>query len=118
MGIDLLQKRKQEYKQHGIAYYKPWIFLITDGAPTDSYEHAAAMVREGEAGKSFAFFAIGVENANMEILKKLSVREPLRLQGLKFREFFQWLSASMKMVSSKNTNSAINMLPPSGWAEL
>ncbi len=118
MGIDLLQKRKQEYKQHGVAYYKPWIFLITDGAPTDTYEHAAAMIREGEASKSFAFFAIGVENANMEILQKLSVREPLRLQGLKFREFFQWLSASMKMVSSKNTNSAINMLPPSGWAEL
>jgi uncharacterized protein YegL len=117
-GIDLLAKRKQEYKEHGISYYKPWIFLITDGSPTDSYINASNKVREGEDIKSFAFFAIGVEGANMEILRKISAREPLKLQGLKFREFFKWLSASMKMVSSKNPGSSINMLPPSGWAEL
>jgi uncharacterized protein YegL len=75
-------------------------------------------VREGEAAKSFAFFAIGVEGADMDILKQISVRSPLRLKGLMFREFFMWLSASMKMVSSKNPGTAINLLPPSGWSEL
>lgn len=117
-GIDLITTRKQEYKEHGIAYYKPWIILITDGAPTDSWKHAAEKIREGEERKSFAFFAIGVEGANMQVLKELSVREPLRLRGLMFREFFMWLSASMKMVSSKNPGSAVNLPPPSGWSEL
>jgi uncharacterized protein YegL len=110
MGIELVAMRKKEYKDHGIAYYKPWIILITDGAPTDEWARAAAAVREGEAGKKFAFFAIGVEGANMDILKQIS--------GLMFREFFMWLSASMKMVSSKNPGNAINLLPPSGWSEL
>ena len=118
MGIDMVARRKKEYKEHGISYYKPWIILITDGAPTDEYAKAAMMVREGESGKSFAFFAIGVEGANMEILKEISVRAPIKLKGLMFREFFMWLSASMKMVSAKNPGTAINLLPPSGWSEL
>ena len=114
----MIKRRKKEYKDHGIAYYKPWIILITDGAPTDEWADAAREVREGETGKSFAFFAIGVEGANMDILKQISFRSPMKLKGLMFREFFMWLSASMKMVSSKNPGSAINLLPPSGWSEL
>lgn len=118
MGVDLVNKRKQEYKHHGIGYYKPWIILITDGAPTDSWEHAASLVKEGEDKKSFAFFAIGIEGANMKLLKQIAQREPLKLKGLMFREFFMWLSASMKMVSAKNPGSQGNLLPPTGWAEL
>ncbi|WP_345083554.1 vWA domain-containing protein [Nemorincola caseinilytica] len=117
-GIELITKRKKEYKESGIAYYKPWIILITDGAPTDEWAAAAQMVQKGEANKSFAFFAIGVEDANMDILKQISVRAPLKLKGLMFREFFIWLSASMKMVSAKEPGNAINLLPPSGWSEL
>ncbi len=118
MGIEMVAKRKKEYKEHGISYYKPWIILITDGSPTDDWAQAAMNVREGENGKRFAFFAIGVEGANMDVLKQISVRAPIKLKGLMFREFFMWLSASMKMVSSKNPGSAINLLPPCGWSEL
>ncbi|MDR3681233.1 MAG: VWA domain-containing protein [Flavipsychrobacter sp.] len=118
MGIELINRRKQVYKENGVGYYKPWIILITDGAPTDNWGHAAELIKEGEAKGSFAFFAIGVEGANMDVLGKLAVRTPLKLKGLMFREFFLWLSSSMKMVSSKNPGSAINLLPPSGWADL
>ena len=118
LAIDMVARRKKEYKENGVSYYKPWIILITDGAPTDNYAQAAMRVKEGEAGKSFAFFAIGVEGASMEILKEISARAPIKLKGLMFREFFMWLSASMKMVSSKNPGNTINLLPPSGWSEL
>lgn len=117
-AIKLVNDRKAEYKANGIAYYKPWIILITDGAPTDDISTAIKNINTGEDAKSFAFFAIGVEGADMQTLAKLSVRTPLKLKGLMFKEFFMWLSASMKMVSSKTPGSAINMLPPSGWSEL
>ena len=117
-GIELVTRRKQEYKNGGVAYYKPWIILITDGAPTDSWATAARMIKEGEERKAFAFFAIGVEGADFTTLKQIAVRAPLKLKGLMFREFFMWLSASMKMVSSKNPGSQINLIPPSGWSEL
>jgi len=117
-GLDMIKQRKNELKTNGISYYRPWVFLFTDGAPTDEWKDAAQLVREGEAGKSFAFFAIGVEGANMDTLKQISVREPLKLQGLKFREFFLWLSASMKSVSRSATDDEISLETPKGWAVL
>ncbi|MFA5221127.1 MAG: VWA domain-containing protein [Methanoregula sp.] len=117
-GIDLIKKRKDEYRANGISFYRPWIFLITDGSPTDKWEQAAALVREGEHAKAFAFFAVGVQKADMNILRQISVREPLKLQGLKFREFFQWLSNSMKSASRSNPGDRILLAPPSGWSEI
>ena len=118
-GIEIINQRKSEYRANGISFYRPWIFLITDGAPTDNWSAAAAAVREGEASKSFAFFSVGVENANMEILSQISpVREPLKLQGLKFRELFQWLSNSMKSVSQSVPGDTMPIKSPGGWAEV
>ena len=117
-GLELLRQRKDEYKSNGISFYRPWVFLITDGSPTDAWEIAAAQVREGEATKSFAFFAVGVAGANMELLKQMSVREPLKLEGLKFRELFQWLSNSMKSVSQSIPGSTVPIQSPQGWAEV
>ncbi|MCK5684069.1 VWA domain-containing protein [bacterium] len=117
-GIDLLQQRKAEYRSNGIAFYRPWIFLITDGAPTDDWKSAAAAVQEGENAKSFAFFTVGVEGADMDTLKQISVREPIKLQGLKFRELFAWLSNSMKSVSQSVPGDTFTLESPKGWAEI
>lgn len=121
-ALDLLDSRKQEYKNNGIAYFRPWIFLITDGGPTDvntsHWSNAVARVKAGEEVKAFSFFAVGVEDADMDRLKQLSVREPLRLKGLQFRTLFQWLSNSQQSVSRSTPGDAVPLTPPTGWAEI
>jgi uncharacterized protein YegL len=117
-GIEMVRQRKAEYRANGIAFYRPWIFMITDGAPTDKWHSAIAEIREGETSKSFAFFAVGVEGADMNILKQISVREPLKLQGLRFRELFMWLSNSMKSVSHSVPGEQLKLEAPKGWAEI
>ncbi|AEA64065.1 vWA domain-containing protein [Burkholderia gladioli] len=118
LALDTLEARKSEYKANGISYYRPWIFLITDGGPTDTWQSAAARVREGEASKKFAFFAVGVQGANMDILAQISSRQPVSLQGLKFRELFKWLSSSMAAVSRSTPGTEVPLVAPTGWASV
>jgi uncharacterized protein YegL len=71
-GIEMVRQRKDSYKTNGISYYRPWIFLITDGAPTDQWAAAADALRQGEANNAFSFFAVGVQGADMNTLNQIS----------------------------------------------
>jgi uncharacterized protein YegL len=117
-GLQLLRDRKEVYKQNSVDYFRPWMFLITDGKPTDEWQTAALQLREEENRKGVIFFAVGVEGADMQILTQFSgQRAPLRLKGLAFAELFQWLSKSLSSVTHSKPGEQAP-LPPVGWAQI
>ena len=117
-ALSMVQERKETYKQNGINYYRPWVFLITDGAPTDPWGNAAQAVQAGEQDGSIAFFPVGVQDANMDVLAKLSKRTPLKLQGLQFQDLFAWLSKSLQRVSQSQLGTEVSLPAPTSWAEI
>jgi uncharacterized protein YegL len=120
-ALTLLEQRKETYKSNGISYYRPWVFLITDGAPTDGWKEAAKKVHTGEEAKALSFFAVGVEGANFDTLQQIAVRKPLKLKELRFRDLFIWLSNSLSAVSRSNVDDQVqldNPAAPEGWASV
>lgn len=117
-ALDLLAARKAQYRASGVAYYRPWVFLITDGEPQGEPEdvilQASQRIRDDEQNKRVAFFAVGVEEANLDRLRQITVRTPVRLIGLNFVEMFVWLSRSTQAVSHSRVDEQV-ALPPPGW---
>ncbi|MDR3259543.1 MAG: VWA domain-containing protein [Fusobacteriaceae bacterium] len=115
-ALHMLEGRKSEYKKKGVPYYQPWLVIISDGEPNDDWIEAANMAHEMSANRKLVVMAIGVSDANLDVLAKFSNRPAKKLAGLKFREFFIWLSASMARVSSSASTTSQVILPSTdGW---
>ena len=117
-GIRMVNDRKAYYKSTNQNYYRPWIITITDGSPdpNQDVQGIATEIHEGMESKNFHFFAIGVQGADMQTLKRIShsTMPPAELKGLKFGAFFKWLSKSMGMVVSSADGSA-SFEDPTEW---
>ena len=112
LALDKIEERKQMYRDNGIDYYRPWLFLLTDGAPSESQEvvsTASQRLHDAESEKRVAAFSVGVEGANMDLLTDISPRRPLMLKGLEFSSMFVWLSQSMSRVSRSRTDDEITL---------
>lgn len=119
VALNKIEEQKARYRANGIAYNRPWLFLLTDGEPTDpDWEQAAAQCSNAEQAGKVVFFGIGVGQANLEKLARFSSRKPMQLQGLKFRELFVWLSQSAKTSSKAAQGSNVQLSPPSDWAQI
>lgn len=118
-AMALIKERKEIYKQNALDYFRPWIFVITDGRPTDrGWEAVAEQVKQEEARKGAIFYAVGVENADMQVLGRFSdTRPPLKLKGLAFNDLFQWLSKSLSAIAHSRPGEQAP-LPPVGWGSV
>lgn len=114
LALDLLERRKKEYQRMGVDYYQPWLVLMTDGAPNgdittlrSAVSRTAGLVNQ----RKLSVFPIAIGGAaDMNVLAHFSPkREPMRLQGLKFREFFEWLSKSVSQTSQSLPGETVDI---------
>ena len=109
-ALEKMEERKQQYKENGINYYRPWLFMVTDGHPSDAQAviaDAGRQLRQAETENRLAVFCVGVQNANLNKLSQISGRAPVKMREMKFRDMFVWLSQSMSRVSRSRPDEAI-----------
>jgi uncharacterized protein YegL len=120
-GIELVTRRKEVIRQNlgPTMCLRPWIWLITDGGPTDQWQEAAALVKAGDndSKKAFSFFAVGVQGANMEILNQISSRPAVNLDGLRFKDMFVWLSSSLSGIAKSQPGTNVPLQQPD-WTSI
>lgn len=113
LAIDMVKERNRFYNSMGTPAFKPWIFMITDGLPTDDIEGAIRRIREEESkgvhGK-LKFFALGVAGYDKETLFRLTNRV-MELRDTDFSGIFNWMSESMVAISVSRVNDEAS-LPP------
>ncbi|MHC8412978.1 vWA domain-containing protein [Pseudomonas sp. Hz4] len=109
IALDLLEARKEDYQRAGVDYFQPWMVLMTDGEPTDDISEAAARVASMISKRKLTVFPIAIgAAANIQSLAQFSpTRPPLRLKGLHFSEFFDWLSRSVSRASQSTPGDAV-----------
>jgi uncharacterized protein YegL len=115
-GLDLLDERRKIARHTGVSLYRPWLFLVSDGAPTDFMENAIQRLRDWEKDKKVVVFAVGVQGADMNMLARLSARPPMKLKGLRFNELFEWLSVSLGSVARSQPGEDVGLQEPLVWA--
>lgn len=130
LALDIIEDRKATYKMAGVQYYRPWILLLTDGqADPAGFDEAVARLNAVEAARGVTIFAVGAgPHVDWQQLSRLSLqRSPAPLDGLKYEELFEWLSASLSNVSNSTDfarsdealgamREQISLPPLSGWS--
>lgn len=82
--------------------YRPIVFLMTDGQPTDEWEEAADSIRNINNPKIANIYAIGCgEDVDTEILYRITdiVLSMPDMSPESFKKFFVWLTASVSSAS-------------------
>ena len=115
-ALELLNARKEGYKEMGIKYFQPWLVVITDGAPQgpnamQNMELAIKSCNELESDDKLVVFNIGVGNGvDFDLLKRLSLKrdEPISINSTDFTKLFEFLgSSSSSIVSSGMSDDAL-----------
>jgi len=119
-ALDLLEERKEQYRNAGVDYYQPWLVVMSDGYPTDDISTASERISQLVEHRKLSVFPIAIANADTTVLSRLGGgRSALRLNGLRFSEFFLWLSKSVARVSQSTPGESVAL--PGGldsWAQL
>lgn len=109
-ALDLLETRKKEYVDAGVDYYQPWMVIMSDGQPDYPPNQSSSITYDMASKRKLSCFQLGIgDGADMQTLAKFSPRKPLRLKGLNFEGFFEWLSKSIQAVSQSTVGDEVKL---------
>ncbi len=111
-GLDLVNQRRRELQRDGLPLYRPWLFLLTDGEPTDSCDHVPAAIAAYEEARKVLFWSIATGGAKTDVLKTFTPQRPvLLLPDNQWKAMFEWVSAAMKSASGSSPGAQVKIDP-------
>ena len=115
-AMDMIIERKALYRKKATPYYRPWIFCITDGGPTDKEQTATATQRLKQMVEQNGVvdYCVGVDNFEKEKMKEIFSPERVYfLSDSNFSELFKWLGNSFTTMSNSGVPIGGSLdLPP------
>lgn len=113
-ALDLLEKRKKQYKDYGNTYYRPWLVIMSDGRPEGhspaELARAKQRVHKDAMEKKVVPISVSIGRLDPEAQRNLTELGDglcISMTRRKFLEFFRWLH---KSVSSSVGNDVDTMM--------
>jgi uncharacterized protein YegL len=105
LALAKIEEEKKYLRASGLSYHRPWLFVMSDGAPTDeqTWKTACTEALNASKAKKASIFAIAVDGGNANELQKMTDRAVARMDSVRFGEFFVWLSRSISGASDDTT---------------
>jgi len=115
-AMDIITERKALYKKMGTPYYRPWIFCITDGEPTDLHNFPAVIhrLKQMVSNKGVVDWCIGVGNTRPQQIKEIFDPErTFYLLDENYSGLFEWIASCLICQSNSGVPTGnIFPLPP------
>jgi uncharacterized protein YegL len=117
-ALQVLSTRKSELMQEGVGLaYRPMIYLLTDGVPTDEqgrptdrWQDVAPLLRQHEAGKHLLFFGMGVRGADPAVLNGLAPQANYVLHDTNFTEVLRLVSTSIGSAQAESREAPADQI--------
>jgi uncharacterized protein YegL len=118
LGLKMIEEEKLHLRSQGLNYHRPWLFVMSDGAPSDIgiWEVACDEARKAASAKKVSVFPIAVDGGNTSELQKLTNRSVVKMNSVKFSEFFVWLSRSISGASGDTAENPAMAQGFEDWA--
>ena len=121
MAMDVVEKQLTWYKNVGIPYYRPWIFLISSGMSLLSCNigEIAYRIKQDTSNKKYSFWPIYTKDANVPLLQEIECDVPITaLDSLNITDCLKWLSASMGTIVSAEEDQQVGLSAgPNDWMD-
>ena len=117
LALDIIEERKQSYRDGGIAYYRSLAYFLGDGFPTidtpSELAQVSSRVAQMEENRSVALFVfgVGIEGlCDMDMLNTLGPRPAQLLTTLEQLDgSIQWLAKSVAAVSQSRPGDSLRL---------
>ena len=122
-ALDMVEARKDDYRVNGVGYYRPWVFILTDGISADSASvpSTAERLREIERTKGVTTFAILAGDARHDGARAQLAQMTDRVLPMKeaaYDELLEWMANSTVAMSNSNSGERVTLEDPSAWLEV
>lgn len=113
LALNEIEARKDQYRREDTEYYRPWIFLLTDGVPTDVDNGAFGRLLDAQNKGKTIFFPVGIGNYDLNTLKGMH-KDGLVLEASydNFKNAFLWLSKSIASTSVSKPGTSVPLPDP------
>lgn len=124
LALQKIEEEKAYLRAQGLSHHRPWLFVMSDGKPNEgpAWTRACTECHRATDERRASIFPIAIDAGNpnelercVAELQKLSPRKVQVMEGVKFSEFFVWLSNSMSSAAGTNAENPAMAASTQDW---